>query len=102
VDVERLRQENGGEGTNDTQRSHHDQGKNPRVDRQMNDVGKGEETNAGDEGGDAHRLRSQHGGQQLAHEDVEDGERRSDAEFADHRQAHGNPDRVCYENRSCT
>lgn len=61
----------------------------------MHDVGEGEEADTGDEGSYAHRLGPQYGRQQLADEDVEDGEGRSDAEFTNHRQAHGHPDRVC-------
>jgi hypothetical protein len=95
VDVEGLGQENGSDGPGDAQRAHDDEGQDPPVDRQVDDVGEGEEADAGDERGDAHRLRPQHRRQQLPDKDVEHCEGRSYAELADHRERYRQPHSIC-------
>ena len=86
MDVEGLGQKDGGDGPGDAERAHDDEGQHPPVHGQVNYVGEGEESDAGYERGDAHRLGSQHRRQQLTHEHVEHSKRGGDAEFTDHRQ----------------
>ena len=61
---------------------------------QEDDVGKGQEADAGHERGDGHGLTPNDGRKQFAGVEEDDAERRGDSELAHHRQRHGDPQRI--------